>query len=95
LQIVTRQLIVTDGSGHEAERDVLIAALRLLPRLPVRVAVIDAHRAEPEVRSRLLRLDAFIVTGSPVVYVVRQSALLERARRGSSIHGDLPVPKHP
>ena len=81
-----RWLIVTDGSEQEAEREAIVAALRLLPRLPVRVAVIDATQAKPEVRPRLLALDAFIVVGSPVVYVVRQSLLLEGARRRSAIH---------
>jgi hypothetical protein len=81
-----RWLIVTDGPEQEAERAALVAALRLLPRLPVRVAVIDATQAKPGVRPRLLALDAFIVVGSPVVYVVRQSLLLEGARRRSVIH---------
>ena len=79
-------LIVTDGPEQEVEREALVAALRLLPRLPVRVAVIDATRAKPEVRPRLLALDAFIVVGSPVVYVVRQSSLLQGARRRSALH---------
>ena len=48
-------LIVTDGPEQEVEREALVAALRLLPRLPVRVVVvIDATPAKPEVRPRLL-----------------------------------------
>jgi hypothetical protein len=81
-----RWLIVSDGAEQDVERDALVAALRLLPRLPVRVAVIDATRAKPEVRPRLLGLDAFVVVGSPVVYVVRQSLLLEGARHRSAFH---------
>ena len=34
----------------------------------------------------LLRLDAFIVEGSRVVYVVKQSALMRGAMAGSSVH---------
>jgi hypothetical protein len=81
-------LIVTTGSGAEMEtqRAALIAALRLLPRLPARVAVIDAHEARPDVRPRLLALDAFVTKGSPVIYVVRQSALLQGAVAGSPVH---------
>jgi hypothetical protein len=81
-----RWLIVTDGPEAESEREALVAALRLLPRLPVRVAVIDATRARPDVRPRLLGLDAFIVVDSPVVYVVRQSLLLQGARQRSAVH---------
>jgi hypothetical protein len=81
-----RWLIVTDGPEEETEREALVSALQLLPRLPARVAVIDATRAKPEVRPRLLALDAFVVVGSPVVYVVRQSLLFDGARRRSAIH---------
>lgn len=34
----------------------------------------------------LLSLDAFVTVGSPVVYIVRQSALLGDARAGSATH---------
>lgn len=70
------ELIVADGPRAAAERQALSQALRLLPRMPARVAVIDSEAAKPEVKATLLRLDAFIVNGSTVVYVVRQSALL-------------------
>lgn len=46
----------------------------------------DAHEARPDVRSALLRLDAFVVQGSPTVYVVRQSELLTGARARSALH---------
>ena len=81
-----KRLIVTDGPNQEAEREALIAALRLLPRLPARVAVIDVVDAKPDVQPVLLRLDTFIIVGSPAVYVVRHSQLLEGARKRSSIH---------
>ncbi len=81
-----RWLIVTDGPGAESERGALVKALRLLPRLPARVAVIDATEAKPEVQPTLLSLDAFVTVGSPVVYIVRQSALLGGARAGSATH---------
>jgi hypothetical protein len=81
-----RWLIVCDGPDAEAERRALVEALRLLPRLPARVAVIDATEARPEVQPTLLRLDAFVVKHSTVVYVVRQSRLLAAAVQGSSFH---------
>jgi hypothetical protein len=81
-----RWLIVTDGPEQDAERAVLVAALRLLPRLPARLAVIDALKAKPDVQPRLLALDAFVVVGSPVVYIVRQSALFQGALRQGPVH---------
>jgi hypothetical protein len=81
-----QSLIVSSGSEAELERGALINALQLLPRLPVRVAVLDAAEAKPQVRERLLRLDAFIVKGSAVEYVVKQSALFRGAVTGSSVH---------
>jgi len=81
-----RQLIVCDGPDAEAERTAIIGAVRLLPRLPSRVAVIDANDARPEVRTMLLRLDAFVTRHSPVVYLVAQSRLLAGARANSSLH---------
>jgi hypothetical protein len=61
------ELIVADGPCAAAERQALSQALRLLPRMPARVAVIDSEPAKPEVKATLLRLDAFIVNGSTVV----------------------------
>lgn len=79
-------LIVADGPTAPAERAAIVRALRLLPRLPTRLAVLDADEARADVRPTLLRLDAFVTTGSPVVYVVRQSPLLHGARAGASNH---------
>jgi hypothetical protein len=81
-----RWLIVCDGPDADVERGALIKALRLLPHLPVRVAVIDLSEAKPEVQQVLRGLDAFITVGSPVVYVVKQSALLRGAIGDSSLH---------
>lgn len=81
-----RAVIVWEGPAVVGEATTLTRALDLLPRRPARVAVIDAMRARPDVRDTLLRLDAFVVRDSAVVYVVRQSALLRGAIAGSSIH---------
>ena len=78
-------LVVTDGPRAAAERETLVRAVRLLPRLPARVAVFDADESKPEVRPTLLTLDAFVVKGSPVIYVVRQSALFRGAVDGSTV----------
>ena len=79
-------LVVCDGPNAEAERAAVVKALRLLPRLPARVAVIDATEAKPDVQPTLLRLDAFVVDGSPVVYVVRQSRCFKAPVGGSTLH---------
>lgn len=81
-----KRLVVTDGLQASAEREAIVRALRLLPRLPVRVAVLNATDARPEVIPTLLALDAFVVTGSPVIYLVRESALFRDAVGGSTIH---------
>jgi hypothetical protein len=81
-----RMAIVDDGRNVEAEQQAIARAVRLLPRMPVRVALIDAREATPDLQTALLRLDAFVVKGSPTVYVVRQSELLKGARAGSAFH---------
>lgn len=63
-----------------------VAALRLLPHLPARVAVIDAAEAKSDVQPTLLKLEAFALRGSPVVYVVKQDALLRGAIAGGAFH---------
>jgi hypothetical protein len=67
--------------------DLIIArAIRLLPKSPMQVAVIDADEARPEVRDTLLKLDAFTVPGSKIVYLVKQSAVLQGAAKGSQLY---------
>jgi hypothetical protein len=68
-------------------------AIALLSRRPIRVAVIDANEAKPGVRETLLTLDAFTlrVDGvtmdrSKVVYLVKQSTVLQEAAKGSSFY---------
>lgn len=61
-------------------------AMALLPRHPLHVAVIDAYDAKPDVRDRLLTLDAFVVNGGKAVYLVRQSVVLREAAKGSGFH---------
>lgn len=58
-------------------------ALALLPRRPATIAVIDANDARPGVRENLLQLDAFIIRDQKVVYLIKQSAVLQAARRGA------------
>jgi hypothetical protein len=68
-------------------------AIAALPRRPIHVAVIDANEAGPEVRGTLLKLDAFTLRldavtmdRSQVVYLVKQSTVLQEAAKGSPLY---------
>ena len=68
-------------------------AIAQLPRRPIHVAVIDATEAKPGVRETLLKLDAFTLRvdaltmdRSGVVYLVKQSAVLQEAAKGSRFY---------
>ena len=68
-------------------------AIAHLSRRPIHVAVIDAHEAKPGVRETLLKLDAFTLRldavtmdRSKVVYLVKQSTVLQEAAKGSQFY---------
>jgi hypothetical protein len=68
-------------------------AIAQLPRRPIHVTVIDANDAKPEVRETLLKLDAFTLRldtvtmdRSKVVYLVKQSTVLQEAAKGSQLY---------
>lgn len=61
-------------------------ALKLLPRRPAQLALIDPAAATPKGREILAKADAFITKGGRVVYVNLDSEVLKGARRGSPIH---------
>ena len=75
-----------EGNGPGPYDLVVARAIRLLPKSPMQVAMIDADEARPEVRDTLLRLDAFTVTGSKIVYLVKRSAVLQGAAKGSQLY---------
>ena len=79
-------IVTPPGPNSASERQALIAAIELLPKAPVTVAVMDVGPARDGVREYLLTLDVFIVRGNTVIYVVQQSGLLRRAREGSAAH---------
>ena len=68
-------------------------AIARLSRRPIHVAVIDANEAKPGVRETLLKLDAFTLRldavtmdRSKVVYLVKQSTVLQEAAKGSPFY---------
>jgi len=78
--------IVVQGPTAIGDRKAIAEAMRLLARLPERVAVIDAGQAWLHVKATLLGLDAFTIKDSRVVYLVRQSTLLQGAVQRQAFH---------
>lgn len=75
------------GAGFSAPDERMLAAtLALLPSRPGQIALVDADAARPEVRTKLLTLDAFVLAGREGIYLVRQSAVVRGAAAGSRIH---------
>jgi hypothetical protein len=64
---------------------ILERVLKLLPKRPLEVAVIDPDQAQPDVRRTLLTLDAFITKGGRVVYLTSHSEVLQGALQGSRL----------
>jgi hypothetical protein len=64
---------------------ILERVLKLLPKRPLEVVVIDPAQAQPDVRRTLLTLDAFITKGGRVVYLTSHSEVLQGALKGSQL----------
>jgi len=56
-------------------------ALALLPKRPKQVVVIDAEKAPPALRQRLESVEAFVMTGEPIVCLRIQGVVLTNAQR--------------
>jgi len=72
--------------ADEASTAAINRALTVLPHRPEHIAVIDPETVKPDVRETLLKVDAFISRGQPVVYLSPHSDVLKGAREGSRIH---------
>jgi hypothetical protein len=70
------------ASAHDR---ILERVLKLLPKRPLQLVVIDPDQAQPDVRRTLLTLDAFITKGGRVVYLTSHSEVLRGALKGSQI----------
>ena len=64
-------IVVAPGVTAAMDRQALAAAVAMLPKSPVRIAVVDVAQNRPEVRDYLFTLDAFTVNGNGVIYVVQ------------------------
>jgi hypothetical protein len=60
--------------------------LKVLPKQPDHLVVVDPDQRVGEVRSALLGIDAFITKGGRVVYLTSKSEALRGALTGSSLH---------
>jgi hypothetical protein len=65
--------------------ETIARALRLLPRQPDKVIVVDANSGTRLPGERLQHVEAFVTRGERVVYLVRQGVTLQRASRGPGI----------
>jgi len=81
------QTDIVPGKGPTAvaDREAIAAAIAMLPKRPVRIALMDVSQNRPDVRDHLLTLDGFTVKGNGVIYLVQQGRILEGARRGSTL----------
>lgn len=60
-------------------------AVRLLPKQPTKILVVDAARAVRQVDAQGRRVEAFAMIGENVVYLIAQGDTLKRARRGPGL----------
>jgi len=68
------------------EYDTTVArVIRLLPRPPEKVVVIDADTSGQSLHDKLQHVEGFVNPGRRVVFLVRQSDTLQRARKGPGI----------
>jgi len=68
------------------EYDLTVArVIRLLPRPPEKVLVIDADISGQSLHDKLQHVEGFVIRGERVVHLVRQSDTLQRAVKGPGI----------
>jgi hypothetical protein len=85
-------LLMLPGPGSASQPDdsvyrrTIERVLKLLPTQPVRVVVVDADRADGDVRESLRRMEAFITKGGRNVYLTRHSAVLQGALKEWTLH---------
>ena len=63
----------------------LARVLRLLPRPPDKIVVVDADTSGRSLHDSLQHVEGFVIHGERVVYLVRQGETLQRAMKGGGI----------
>jgi hypothetical protein len=69
----------TAGADSDPCAEAITRALKLLPRQPERVVVVDTENATPLLQAKLQHVDGFVTTGLRIVYLKRQGAALQQA----------------
>ena len=78
--------IALDIEPKCAECDRVIGrVLKLLPRKPERVVVIDASRSSPALQRGIDHAEGFVTTGVNTVYLKKQGSTFQHALRGPDI----------
>jgi hypothetical protein len=74
------------AAGQECRpcEEVIGRALKLLPRQPERVIVVDMDRSTSLLRTKMAHTDAFVTTGLRIVYVRKQGATFQQALKGDA-----------
>src|SRR4051812_5509131 len=74
------------GPATAAQYDEAVnRAIRVLPRRPEKVVVVDASCAIPPVDAHGHRVEAFVTLGDPTVYLVAQGDMLQHALKAPGI----------
>jgi hypothetical protein len=60
-------------------------ALALLPRRPDKIVLLDIETASPAMREKLGRVEGFVTTGEPTVYLKKQGVALQQASKGPGV----------
>ena len=77
---------VPTAAHQPNEYDLTVArVIRLLPRPPEKVVVIDADASGQSLHDKLQHVEGFVPYGTRVVYLVKQSDTLQRAMKGPGI----------
>jgi len=79
---------LAEAPGREDSRyhETVERVLKLLPKLPAQVVIVDPDRAGADIRGTLLRMEAFITKGGRVVYLTSHGEALQGALKGWSLH---------
>jgi hypothetical protein len=73
------------GADAALYEETIARVLRLLPRQPDKVVVVDANGSTRLLRDALQHVEAFVTRGQRFVYLARQGATLQRALKGAGI----------
>jgi hypothetical protein len=76
--------IATPRKCAECDR-VVARALKLLPRQPQRVVVVDAERVPPALQRSIERAEAFVTRGDPTVCLKKEGVVFHHALWGAGV----------